>query len=74
MMSPLSSNDVSEEMTESVGPPACTNMMILRGLLRDWTNSSKVAWPTRPPGVSGLSATKDSIFDVVRLKTEMRKP
>ena len=67
MMSSGSRSSVSPSITASVGPPAWTRMMTLRGLLMDCTNSSRVLVPTTPPGVSGFAATNSSVFEVVRL-------
>ena len=66
-MSPCSSRGTRPSMTASVALPAWTRMTILRGLARDWTNSSRVFVPLTPPGVFGFSATNLSVFSVVRL-------
>ena len=54
-------------MTASVGLPAFTSRITLRGVERDCTKSASSAWPVRPPGVLGFSATNFSIVAVVRL-------
>ena len=62
MMSPGSKTAARPSITASVGLPAWTRMMALRGLASDAANSSRVLAPTRPPGVLGFSATNLSVF------------
>jgi hypothetical protein len=67
MMSPCSKTAARPSITASVGLPAWTRMMALRGLAREAANSWRVLVPTTPPGVFGFSATNLSVFSVVRL-------
>ena len=53
-------------MTASVGPPALTMMMILRGLASDATKSSTDSDGTKSPS-SPWSATSDSVLAYDRL-------
>ena len=54
-------------MTASVGAPALTRMIALRGFFKEAAKSFIVAQPVSLPGVLGFSFTNSSVLAVVRL-------
>ncbi len=72
-MSPGSSNAESSSMTASVGPPALTMMMILRGTASDATNSAADSLGTNVPSEPCSSITARVLL-LERLWMAVTKP